>query len=209
MNQEFNNPETKQQTKKSAKKYIVALLGVVACLAVCISCSKKADENKPATGVAANVKGATGAIAYIDMDSLQANYEYFTEVQAQLESKQQSYQAQLQAQERNLLNLQNSIQNRMKNGQISSEEQYNQEMAKYQKQQQAYAQLQQTAAQEMQNLSAQFNEALQDSLDNFLAEFNKDKRFSLILNKAVTVYADPAMDITAEVTAGLNKRYKK
>ena len=61
----------------------------------------------------------------------------------------------------------------------------------------------------MVKLQGEFNQALQDSLDNFLAEYNKVKKFKVIFYKAAAVYADKSMDITAEVAEGLNKRYKK
>ena len=44
-----------------------------------------------------------------------------------------------------------------------------------------------------------------------LANYNKDKKYALILSKAGDniLYADKAYDITNEVIAGLNKAYKK
>ena len=38
---------------------------------------------------------------------------------------------------------------------------------------------------------------------------SKTKKYNVILNKATTIYIDKAYDITNEVVAGLNKRYKK
>ena len=55
-----------------------------------------------------------------------------------------------------------------------------------------------------------FNTALRDSIQHFLAVYNKDKKYSLILTKQGDniLYADKTYDITAEVVAGLNKAYK-
>ena len=55
-----------------------------------------------------------------------------------------------------------------------------------------------------------YNNALRDSIQHFLAVYNKDKKFGLILSKAGDnlLYADKAYDITNEVIAGLNKAYK-
>ena len=52
--------------------------------------------------------------------------------------------------------------------------------------------------------------ALRDSIQHFLAVYNKDKKYGLILSKAGDniLYADKAYDITNEVIAGLNKAYK-
>ena len=56
---------------------------------------------------------------------------------------------------------------------------------------------------------ADFLKTLQDSLDHFLAEYNKDKKFDLILNKATVLYSDQKYDITQDVINGLNNRYTK
>ena len=52
--------------------------------------------------------------------------------------------------------------------------------------------------------------ALRDSIQHYLAVYNKDKKYSLILSKAGDniLYADKAYDITNEVISGLNKAYK-
>ena len=51
---------------------------------------------------------------------------------------------------------------------------------------------------------------MRDSIQHYLAVYNKDKKFSLILSKAGDniLYADKTYDITNEVIAGLNKAYK-
>ena len=56
----------------------------------------------------------------------------------------------------------------------------------------------------------EFNVALRDSLNNFLRDYNRDKRYDLILSKAGDniLYADTRFDITQDVINGLNKRYK-
>ena len=63
----------------------------------------------------------------------------------------------------------------------------------------------------MAKATQQNQQVLRDSLDNFLKEFNRDGRYKLILSRSGdnVLYADPAVDITNEVVAGLNKRYKK
>ena len=55
-----------------------------------------------------------------------------------------------------------------------------------------------------------YNKALHDSIANYLAQYNKDKKYSIIFSKSGDnlLYADKAYDITNEVIAGLNKAYK-
>ena len=56
------------------------------------------------------------------------------------------------------------------------------------------------------------NLQLQDSIKNFLKEYNKTKGFTLIISNTGMdnlLFADQALDITQEVLDGLNARYSK
>ena len=63
---------------------------------------------------------------------------------------------------------------------------------------------------ELASETAKFNEALRDSLNNFLKAYNKDKKYDIILSKAGDniLFADKKYDITQDIINGLNKRYK-
>jgi outer membrane protein len=71
--------------------------------------------------------------------------------------------------------------------------------------------LQQRLSAEFQEETAKFNDALHDSLQHFIAKYNKDKKFTMILSKSGDniLYADKSADITNDIIAGLNKAYKK
>ena len=58
--------------------------------------------------------------------------------------------------------------------------------------------------------TAKYNNALRDSLQNFLKDYNKTKKYDLIISKAGDniLFADKKFDITNDVINGLNKRYK-
>ena len=70
--------------------------------------------------------------------------------------------------------------------------------------------LQQRLGNEFNAEQEKYNKALHDSIDHFLAVYNKDKKYSIILSKSGDnlLYADKAYDITDEIIAGLNKAYK-
>ena len=63
---------------------------------------------------------------------------------------------------------------------------------------------------ELANETQKFNQALRDSLNSFLASYNKDKKYDMILSKAGDniLFADRKFDITKDIINGLNKRYK-
>lgn len=167
------------------------------------------DKKNNLEGANATASSAATKIAYVDVDSLQNKYQYYIDAKSQLEAKVKGYQDVIRQREQALQQMQVSLQQRMQNGSITSEAQYKAEVSKIQRQQEAYAKYCEEAQKEKDAMEAQFSKALQDSLDNFLSEYNKTKHYTLILNKAVTLYAEKGMDITDEVAAGLNKRYKK
>ena len=63
---------------------------------------------------------------------------------------------------------------------------------------------------EFQTETDKYNKALHDSIQHYLAVFNKDGKYGMIFAKQGdnVLYASKAYDITAEVVAGLNKAYK-
>lgn len=103
-----------------------------------------------------------------------------------------------------------NFQQKVQQGQFTSEEEALKEQASLQKQQENLQKLQENLAVKFESEQQAFNNALRDSVHNFLAEYNKQKKFKLILTKSGDniLYADKAMDITEEVVAGLNNRYK-
>lgn len=179
------------------------------CLSAVVALAACQGSKKEAPAVAAPQSAGTIKMAYVNLDSVQEHYQYFLDEKTTAEQLVNSYQSAVQQKENALQQLQSDIQQRMQNGKITSEEQYKSEVAKFQRQQEAYSKYRTEMEQKIAGEQQRVNEALQDSLDHFLAEYNKTKKFSVILNKAVLLYADEAMDITDEVIAGLNKRYKK
>ena len=82
--------------------------------------------------------------------------------------------------------------------------------ASIQKQAQDADALQQRLGAEYQNEVAKYNKALSDSVHNYLRDYNKDKKYAIILAKSGDniLYADPAYNITNEVVKGMNQAYK-
>lgn len=174
-----------------------------------MSCQgNKAGNSAPAASSAAN-SGTPAAgsfkIAYVDLDSLEAHFEYFKEKRGLLEQKQQQMDNQLKGKARALQSEYEDLQRR-----ASTLTQEQGEAA-----QRSLMSKQQQLEQEAQNLRAsyteqetKFNEELQKRLDDFLKSFNADKRFAYIFSYRSTasniLYKDPAYDVTPDVIKGMN-----
>lgn len=186
------------------------LTNIPLALAVALAMTACGNDKKTEQTATATPVTADGLkIAYVDMDTLQEKYQFYIDGKNALEKKVEAYQATVRQKETALQQTQENIQKRMQQGQITTEAQYNAEVNKFNQQQNAYAQFRSTNEQELAKEQEDFGKALQDSLDNFLVEYNKTKKYHFILNKAVMLHAEKSYDITAEVVAGLNKRYTK
>ena len=148
-------------------------------------------------------------IAYVEVDSIMTQYKFAKEYAAILEKKSQNIQATLAQKQQNLqaaaANFQQQIQQN-----ASTREAAEQRQAAIQKQNNDLQGLQQRLSNEFASEQEKYNKALHDSIANYLAWYNKDKKYSIIFSKSGDnlLYADKAYDITNEVISGLNKAYK-
>ena len=178
-----------------------------ATLLLFTQCNQTAETTPSAASTAA---GTSMKIAYVEVDSLMNNYNFAKDYTALLTKKSESIQSTLASKGQALQNRAADFQRKIQSNAYTREQAEN-EQRNLQQMQQSLEALQGRLAQEFQSEQNKYNEALHDSLNHFLTQYNKDKKFSLILTKSGDniLYADKTYDITNEVVAGLNKRYKQ
>ena len=191
------------------KKNFFRTLAIAAFAAVAMtSCDKsksQVDDKEPAAQTASTAT----KIAYVEVDSIMSQYKFCKDYSPILQKKGQNIQNTLAQKQRALeqayMNFQQKIQQN-----AYTREQAEQIQMSLQKQNSDLQALNQRLSGEFQVETENYNNALRDSIQHFLAVYNKDKKFGLILSKAGDnlLYADKAYDITNEVIAGLNKAYK-
>lgn len=195
------------------KTFLAGSIWIMAAALTFTACNKKepADKVKSNGLPHATASATSGEIAFVDIDSLASQYEYCKEGQKALESKQTAYRSQLNAKAQALQSAMADFQNKAQNGGFTSQQQVEAAQNKLQQQQQQFQQFQTKIDNEMNNATLSYQKVLRDSLNNFLNDYNKDGRYKMILSKSGDniLYADKALDITNDVVAGLNKRYKK
>ena len=191
------------------KKNIIrayALLAVALVFNSCNNSAPKMDE-EPVAEVAASADGMR--IAYIEIDTLTSQYEFAKQKSLELEKKSTNARNTIQAKSQQLDKKAAAFQQKLQSNGFTSREQAEAEQAALQREQQNILALQQRLENELASEQQKFLQAFQDSLDNFLADYNKAKKFDMIVNKAAVLYADKRFDITTDVVNGMNKRYKK
>ena len=190
------------------KKYMMMAAAAMA-LAACNNASPKMDEQPAATSAAGeNTNGVK--IAYVEVDSLMTQYEFCKEFTLILQKKSTNARNTLNQKGQALQNAAANFQQKLQNNGFTSREQAESQQAAIQRQQQSLQELQARLENELANETNKYNEGLRDSLQHFLAAYNKDKKFDLILTKQGDniLYAAKRFDITNDVINGLNKRYK-
>lgn len=188
---------------------LIRSAAVVALMSLAVtSCNKQAPKVEEKSPSAQNTNTSM-KIAYIEVDSIMSQYKFCKEYSLILEKKSQNIQNTVNAKGRSLQVAAAKFQQDIQNNKYT-QQQAEAVQAGLQKQNADLQALQQRLGAEFQTETEKFNKALRDSIQHFLAVYNKDKKYSLILSKAGDniLYAEKTYDITNEVIAGLNKAYK-
>lgn len=188
---------------------MVRVMSVMAiALLAMASCNKEAQKVDEKTQAHAT-QSSSVKIAYVEVDSIMSQYKFCKEYSLILQKKSQNIENTLAAKQNSLQAAAAKFQQDVQNNKYT-QQQAEAVQANLQKQGADLQALQQRLGAEFQNETNTFNKALRDSIQHYLAAYNKDKKYGLILSKAGDniLYADKAYDITNEVIAGLNKAYK-
>ena len=189
------------------KKNILSGVALAAVAALSLtSCNKSQPqvEEKTESKAPAELK-----IAYVEVDSIMTQYTFAKEYSQLLEKKGQNIQSTIAQKGQQLQAAAANFQQKIQQN-AYTREQAEAVQAGLQKQQNDLQGLQQRLSNEFAAEQEKYNNALHDSIAHFLAAYNKDRNYSIILSKSGDnlLYADKAYDITREVIAGLNKAYK-
>lgn len=191
------------------KNNILSAVALVALTAMTLTACDKSNpqvDQKPAPVAA---EGTSTKIAFVEVDSIMTQYKFCKEYSKILEQKGNNIQKTLASKQQALQSAANNFQQKIQ-ANAYTREQAEQINAGLQKQNNDLQALNQRLSGEFQAETNKFNQALHDSLQHYLAVYNKDKKYGMIFAKQGDnlLYADKAYDITAEVVAGLNKAYK-
>ena len=148
-------------------------------------------------------------IAYFDIDSLQAHFEYFKQVSNEMKAKENAMTVELRS-------LENSYQKKIKEWQErgANMTQAEGEAAEreYAQMQQRYQKRQMDLEQELQKQKVDLMTDLRKKVEDYLKEYNKEKGYAFILSYEpgfMLYYKDTLYDVTSDVIGGLNEKYKK
>jgi outer membrane protein len=143
------------------------------------------------------------------MDSVQNNTSLVKDVQTEIEKKEKDFTTQLSQLEYSYQSKIQEYQQKEKSGTMTQ--------ADYEKAQTDVRQLESRIKNRKQELDQQYQEFmmrsqlnLKKTIEEFIAEYNKDKEYSYIVSyeQGLFYYKDTIYNITDDVVKGLNEQYK-
>ena len=195
--------------KKNKTLGMIAFAAIsMAAITSCNNSAPKMDE--PVKDNAGSSASGNLTRAYVEVDSLMSQYQFCKDFTLVLQKKGNNARNTLASKQKQLQQAAANFQQKVQNNGFQSREQAASVQAAIERQGQDLQELQARLGSELDAETAKYNQALRDSLQNFLREYNKTKKFDLVLSKAGDniLLATKRFDITQDVINGLNKRYK-
>ena len=148
-------------------------------------------------------------IAYIDVDSLLANYTFYQDLAEEMTRKEENYRLVLTEEATKWQKDVEDHQKKISNGVYSSVERAQSEENRLAKRQQSLQEKSDKYTQELLAERDANSQKISETVDNFVKEYNKTHGYNMIISKASLLYADEALNITAEILDGLNAAYNQ
>lgn len=195
------------------KKMFLMIPAVLLGLLSCGEKNGKQAESQAASGngavAEAPLTAVSAQIAYVDLDSLLANYDFYIDRNAEIQAKAQKAETELTNKTRVLEKSFTSAQEKVEKGLVTRTEamQLQQDL---ERQEQSLYEHRDKVQRELAEESQVLMNNIINNLDTFLGEFNGDYKYSMILTtsgNAPVLHADPRLNITKIVLDGLNEKY--
>jgi outer membrane protein len=149
-------------------------------------------------------------IAYVNVDTLLMEYNYSKDLNETLTRKRENAQATLTQKARQLETEMAEFQRKYENNAFLSETSFKNQQQRLAKKQEDLQKLENNLTQQLMEEQQAMNKTLRDTVYNFLARYNADKKFQLILSNTMNdniMMSEPAYNITGDVVKALNKSY--
>ncbi len=189
------------------KSSIVAAAIAVLFAGSLASCSNSQPSITPASSIA---EGASLPIAYVNTDSLLANYNMAKDLNEELIKKTEDARASINSQAAALEKEVNEFQRKVQTNAFLNEQRAQSEANRLQNKKDQLDQLNYKLQNDLAQEQAQMNDRLIDTIQSVLKEYNAVKKFELILSNTMhdnILLDNPKYDITNELLEILNSRY--
>lgn len=186
------------------------ILATVALLTLGMAGCKNSDSKQNPEAAAPVIAEGGLKIAYVDTDTIMAKYQYAIDLNEELlayKDQQEKYYQQQMTQ------FQTDYNNYLQTGASMTLTQQQAKEAELKQRMEKMSTLEQELMAKVAERQLSENTKLLNAIFAFIREYNAaNQQFDVILRKSFNdtpvLYANPAMDITEEILAGLNEEYK-
>lgn len=190
--------------------YLLNGLAALALIVLFAQCAGK-SENQSANNSSSQAAGLSGMkIAFVEVDTLLAKYNFCIDLNEAMVKKSENVRLTLNQKAAELEKQKREFQTKYENNAYLSQERAQQEYNRIAKQEQDLQALSNKLQSELMSENEKNSLQLRDSINAFLKEYNKDKKYSMIFSNTGfdnLLYADEVYNITQEILDGLNARY--
>lgn len=192
------------------KNGIIAL-NVLLAIAVAFLLYKQFSLPKKAVIAAPPAKGTASdkniTIGYIEMDSIQNNYELAKTVQAEINKKQSAMSVEIEKLERSF---KTKLAGYQKRGATMTEAESEAAKMDLENSQSQIMNKRQSFSEELNGFINSRQMSLRKTIEDFLKEYNANGTYTFIFSyePGLMYYKDTTYDITSDVLKGLNDRYR-
>ncbi|KGL48855.1 OmpH family outer membrane protein [Porphyromonas gulae] len=192
--------------------YVIEAVLAVAIIILFIMMPRSSASKAKTTNPKAEQAAATLPIAFVRMDSLASQYEYYRDINKQLAAEAEQNQRILATKMTAMQKAAEDFQRRLRINAFTSEDAARAEQEKILKMQEEGQRLELSMTQTLANKQAEANDKMYRIVREQVSEMNKDGKYRYILTNVGLenlLYADSTLDITDDVVKFLNDHYRK
>jgi outer membrane protein len=152
-----------------------------------------------------------GKVGFVDIDTLESNYNYFKLKKAEFEVRQKNIDAELEKMASSLQSEYNTLQKQAQAGTLSQSDGEAAQQRLMQRQQELELKRQSMGAKFLKDQEA-FNKEIHDNLHEYIEKYNVERGYDYILSYSKDgsiLYANKDLDLTQDIIKGMNSENKK
>jgi outer membrane protein len=191
--------------------HIVLIIAVAFLYYLHYSGDKKVAFNSPAVNYNSRDTpvGKRIVVAYVELDSLNNNVYFIKQRKSELEAEQKIITNEYESAYHELTALRDNF---LKKGNSITQQEAEAFQEKLGLKQQEIEQAKQQKSQKLAEKGARIMEVMQGKLKDFMNDYNKEKKYTLIFTTGTGLdyflYKDSSLNITSEIVKGLNDKMK-
>ena len=192
---------------------IISIVALAAATVFGVLSLSKGGKNVEAAveEAASDAVASKGDIVYIDLDRILMEYDMANDLRSVVETKVQNIEAEVTRRGKKLENDVKEFQEKMNKG-LMTRSVAEVQQQKLMKQEQDFNNYAAQKQQEIQEEQLVMMNQLGDAIKTFIDSYNAEKQYAMIITNnggSPVVAANPALNITDDVLAGLNDEYIK